>query len=150
MTTKIDFINCAYRRGAISGLTRQPTPEELTVALHRLENMAHRWAKQNICVGYNFEETPDINAKHNVPREYWDAFESNLMMGLLADFGKVATAELASTARTSFSWMVSQTAVIPEVCYPSRMPIGSGNRTWGRYRGFYRGVEKAPNRMCYR
>ena len=144
MTTKIDIINDAYSRGAMSGLTTSPTPEDLGLALKRLENMAHRWAKKNICVGYNFEENPIATSVHNIPREYWDAFETGLMMVLLTDFGKEPTMALASTARAAFNDLLTATAEVPEYTYPNRMPVGSGNRGYGRFQRYYGTVEKAP------
>ena len=88
MTTKIEIINKAYSQGRVSGLTVQPTPEDLSLALNRLESLAAEWADTNLCVGYNFEDSPLPNSLHNIPRKYWGAYESNLMMRLLADFGK--------------------------------------------------------------
>ena len=35
MSTKIDIINGAYSRGVISGLTSQPTNEDVALALDR-------------------------------------------------------------------------------------------------------------------
>jgi hypothetical protein len=144
MTTKIDFIRGAYTRCEISGLTSNPTPEEITLGLKRLESMASRWADKGICVDYNFETIPEVNSTHNVPRKYEDAFESNLAMRLLSAFGKQATPELKNDARSSYSDLASSTAVIPEMCYPSTMPIGSGNRRYGNWQKYYPPIEKAP------
>lgn len=144
MTTKIDIINKAYRRGRISGLTSGPTPEDISIGLDELEDMAHEWAAANICTGYNFEESPDSDSTHNIPRKYWTAYDSNLMMRLLAYFGKDITPALASTASTSFSRMCSDVAVIPELDYSSRMPTGSGNNRWNRRRRYYCVTEQVP------
>ncbi|MEE9311617.1 MAG: hypothetical protein V3V10_04315, partial [Planctomycetota bacterium] len=59
---KGDTINSAYSRMRISGITAQPTPEDLEVALERMEGMAARWFKKNINTGYNFEDEPDPNS----------------------------------------------------------------------------------------
>jgi hypothetical protein len=135
MTTKIDFVNSAYSMGRISGLTSQPTPEEIVLGVNTLENMAAEWEEKNIDVGYNFEAAPDVNTLHNVDRKYWTAFQSGLMMRLLANFGKEPTAALASMARGAYGSMSSSTSIIYCNAHPGRMPIGSGNRwhNWYRY-----------------
>lgn len=144
MTTKIDFVNSAYKMGRISGLTRKPTPEEQETGLEILEDMTAGWKGANICTGYNFEESPDPNSVHNVPRKYALAFKSNLMMKLLTFFGKVATKELLDVADTSFSRMLSSLAVVPKLKHPSGMPVGSGNAGYLSFNKYYRNVEEAP------
>lgn len=139
MTTKNDFINAAYSRGRISGLTNQPTPEDVALALNRLENMAAEWDSLNICTGYTFEVNPDPSTPHNVSREYWNAYESNLAVWLLSDFGKEPTATLAAEQRKTLSQISARTAIQRETPYPTRQPIGSGNvLRIGRIGRFYR------------
>jgi hypothetical protein len=66
--TKVDLISGAYSKLRISGLTVQPTPEDLELALTRLENtMAEIEGARNICLGYNFEDQPDPNSVSNIP-----------------------------------------------------------------------------------
>lgn len=145
MTTKIDFINSAYSRLRISGITVQPTPENVSLALSRLENMAAEWNSRNIVSGYAFEENPDTSTPHNVPREWWNAFESNLAVVLAPDFGKEASAGLQMEARGSYSTIVAQTAPIPQVQYPTRQPTGSGNSIrYNRFRRYYPRYAEAP------
>jgi len=145
MTLKIDFVNSAYSMGRISGLTRSPTPEDLSLGLERLEDMAAEWHEANISTGYTFEQTPGQNTPHNVQRKYHLAFKSNLMMLLLADFGKIATAELAGMASSSFSRLLASTSVTEQIQPPSTMPIGSGNKRLGRLSSYYTPIITAPN-----
>lgn len=142
---KIDFVNNAYSRGRISGLTHQPTPEDLVVGVRRLENMAEEWESLNICTGYAFEVNPDLNTPHNVPRKYWNAYESNLAVWLLSDFGKEPNPTLAAEQRKTLSQISARTAVQKETPYPSRHPIGKGNsRRIGRIGRFYSQEQIAP------
>jgi len=136
MRTKLDLINKAYSRARISGLTVAATPEDNLLALHRLENMAAQWEGQNICTGYNFEDSPTLTAVHNVPRKWWSAYESNLAGLLLTDFGKQPDPSLMMEMRGTFSLLNSQTANPQEVIPPFRQPIGSGNR-WSRHQKYY-------------
>ena len=130
----------------ISGLTKQPGGDDITLALNRLENMAAEWEEANICTGYAFEDTPDTGTPHNVSRPYWSAYESNLAMRLLADFGKQPSQGLAMEARGTFSRLSSSTARPTEVQYPVRQPVGSGNSLrQNRFQRFYYPQASAPN-----
>jgi len=141
---KGDLINNAYSRARISGLTVQPTPEDMAVALDRMESMAAEWDDRNICMGYYFEDSPDVNTPHNVPRKYWNAFETSLALRLLSDFGKEPGSSLIREQRVTFSRLVSSTACPQETTYPQRQPIGSGNRRGFRYRRFYTEDDTLP------
>lgn len=147
MTLKVDFINGAYKRSRISGITKSPTPEELETGLDMLENMAEEFRGRNICTGYNFEDTPDLNSVHNVERKYWFAYETNLAVRLWADFygDKPVPPTLLRNQQTSFSFLSSDTAQIRPTQYPARQPRGSGNSLrYNRWQRFYTPIAEAP------
>lgn len=141
MTTKADIIRGAYTQLRISGLTVSPVPEENEVALSRLENMV---AEFDVNIHYNFEDTPDINSPTNVERKYWHALQTNLAVRLIPDFNKQVPPVLAMQASQSLSNMIGASVTPRQVRYPSRQPIGSGNR-WVRYIDHYPGAIEAPN-----
>lgn len=144
--TKLDIIIDAYSRGRISGLTSNPTPGDLTLALRRFEGMMAQWAEDNICVEYNFEDDPGLQSLHNVKRSYWAAMETALMMRLLSDFGKQPTPTLVKDARGAYATLLSGTAMTNMVQYPNRQPVGSGNDLRrNRFRRFYRPSSAPPN-----
>lgn len=139
MTTKADLINGAYSQLRISGITVQPTPEDNTLALNRLENMMAEFSDpgRNICVGYAFEDDPDLNTLHNVERQYWYALECNLAMRLVPDFGKTPSQALIAFQQSGYSFLSASTAPRRQTQYPSRMPRGSGNTLrYDRYRRY--------------
>ena len=145
MNSKGDLVNAAYSRGRISGLTSQPTPDDLALALRRLENMAAEFEGRNIFVGYLFEDDPDANTPHNIPRKYWDAFETNLAVRLLGDFGKDPVPALIAFHNSGFSFLTSDTAPRRQAQYPSRMPRGSGSSLrYNRWQRYYRPQAEAP------
>jgi hypothetical protein len=137
VTTKADLINGAYSLMRISGLTVSPSASDLTLALKRLENMAHEFLGRNIDVNYNFENSPTTGALHNIDRKYWFAFETNLAARLLPDFGKEPSPALIMQQQASFSFLSSSTAPVRETTYPTRMPRGMANSrrslAWSRY-----------------
>jgi hypothetical protein len=143
---KGDIINSAYSRMRISGITAQPNPEDLEVALKRVEGMAARWFKKNINAGYNFEDEPDPNTPSGLGAGDFQAYESNLAMLLLSDFGKAPHPGLVREASTTFSDLSASTASTREINYPQRQPRGRGNTLrYNRWQRFYRTQAIAPN-----
>lgn len=106
--------------------------------------MAAQWESKNICTGYNFEDSPDVNSVHNVPREYWNAYETNLAFFILTDFGKEPSVTLAREQSSSFSALVSGTARVERVSHSRRQPLGSGNR-YNFHQKYYQPLNRAPN-----
>lgn len=142
---KVDFINGAYSKLRISGLTVNPSPEDLVLALSRLENIASELYGRNIDVNYNFEDTPDANSLHNVDRMFWDSFHSILAVSLCSDFNKQPPATLVLDSSKAYSFLSAKTALVKAVNYPSRMPRGSGNTIrFDRWNRFYAESEDAP------
>lgn len=142
---KGDLINDAYSQMRISGLTVQPTPEDLDVALMRLENMMAEFSIRNINVGYTLEDDPDPNTPHNVERWAWHGIATNLAIRLIPDFNKEVPQTLFAQASQSLSNMSGRTALVRQVNYPSRQPRGSGNtQRYNRWARFYRPPAEAP------
>jgi len=138
---KVDIINDAYSQMRISGLTVNPTPADLELALMRLEGMAAEWHTRNIVVGYNFEDDPDPNSFSGVERGFKQAFAANLAVRLVPDFNKEINPVLVTQANQSLSNMSGRVALnrLKEVTYPRRQARGSGNTLrYNRWARFYR------------
>jgi hypothetical protein len=137
-TLKGDIVSAAFSRARISGLTKQPSPSDIELALDRLEDMAAMWKDRGLCAGYFFEDQPNPNTPHNLSRKHLTAFKSNLAMAILADFGKQPMPTLVAEASGSLSALYASTEDTEEIQYPSRMPIGSGNSLrWFKWRKFF-------------
>lgn len=136
---KVDRISAAYSKLRISGLTVQPTPEDLELALGELENMMAELASRGIEVGYNFENEPDPNSDLGVPQQYWNMINCNLAVRLIADFNKEVPPALLMQANQSLNNASARCAAdrIRGVAYPARQPVGSGARIFERWRRFY-------------
>jgi hypothetical protein len=131
---KIDLISGAYSKLRISGLTVIPSPEDTELALILLESMLDEYEARNICVNYKFEDEPDENSPSGVARKYWDAIKCNLAVRLIPDFGKGQRPDpvLITQGNAALSFLSSNTALVRQVQAPSRMPLGAGNRRYGR------------------
>jgi len=140
LKTKGEHINKAYTELRISGITVNATPEENAIALDSLEDMMAELEDRNICLNYNFEETPDPSTNANVQRPYNNMIATNLAVRLLASFGKTAneTPSLFQQATQSLSWATNSTAVVNETKYPRRQAMGQGNTfRWNRWRRYF-------------
>ncbi len=144
---KVDLIADAYSQLRISGLTVSPTPEDLELALMRLENMSAEW-QMSLETGYNFEEEPDPNTDANIKRSFWHAFATNLAVRLIPDFNKQVPQALMAQAMQSYSKMAGNIGLarLNQTPYPTRQPVGSGNSLrYNRWQRFYRRSEADTN-----
>lgn len=142
---KVDRINAAYSKLRISGVTVDPTPEDLELALQELENMM---SEINISIGYNFENEPNPNSVTGVDRKYWNMINTNLAVRLIADFNKQVPGALLAQASQSMSTAIGFASAdrARQVQYPTRMPLGSGNTNrFGRWYRFAYPVQLPPN-----
>lgn len=143
---KVDIIGRAYSKLRISGLTVDPSPEDLELALCELEAMMAEYASRNMEVGYLFTDDPDPNDDLGVPLQFWPALSTNLAVRLIPDFNKQVPDTLLAQASQSLSNMAGRCAAdkIRGVQYPSRQPIGSGNQLYGRWTRFYNYFNALP------
>lgn len=134
--TKVQIVNDAYSRLRISGISLDPSAEDVQIALDRLENMAWTF-HDRMATGYNFEEDPDPNSAAGIPRKYMEAFATNLALKLIPDFNKAVPQALVQQARGTMSLMSNSAFTPMRTPYPSRQPVGSGNRRWLWWRQYY-------------
>lgn len=148
--TKGEIVNDAYSQLRISGITVDATPEDIALAVDRLDDMMSEFFGRNMCLNYEFEENPSPTTFHGVDRQHHLMMASNLAMTLLQDFGKDAPMALRGTARSTYdtSSAVSAVAKIRQVQYPSRMPRGSGIRRFNRWRRFHP-ANNPPVTSCF-
>lgn len=129
MLTKGDVLTEAFSDLRISGLTSVPSPEEQASALIKLEGFMHYLEGRNVCLGYQFEDTPDTNTKHGVAAQFFLMMSSNTAMQLASTYGKTVPLELTSKAKGQLQAAVAYSAVnnLREVPYPNRQPLGNAN-----------------------
>ena len=146
MILKIDIINDAYSQLRISGITVQPSPSDLELALSRLESLAAELRSRNLDAGYLFEETPDPNSPSGIPLEYKHAFSLYLALNLIPDFNKQVPQAFAMRVSAAMENLAAREGNTRPNLYPSRMPLGSGNdRRYNRLWNYYTGDDRAPN-----
>lgn len=138
--TKLDLINRAYSMLLKSGVTQQPSANDLELGLYRLEEMAYEWSSRGLAPTYNFQEEPDLEAPSGVESWFITAYYQNLAARLWPEFMNEdvspAVFKLASNSLSNLSARVAADTV-KNAQYGQRMPIGSGQRWLQRYRHFY-------------
>lgn len=145
MKSKIELIDRAYSKLRISGITVNPTPGDVNIALDEMECMLAEWDLVNVCLGYQFEDEPDPNTESGLVRGYENAVQVNLAIRLAPEFGK-PSGELVSHASQSYSKISSAVAKVKEVPYPQRQPVGEANTLrFNRWRRFYSIDNTSPN-----
>jgi len=145
--TKGDILNRAFSALRISGITADPSPEDLEIGLMKLENMAAEFQGRNICTNYFFEDDPNPNTPHNMDRKFWHSYDVLLAVRLMPDYGKGEKPDVALIRQASagYSFLSSATAKINMIPYPSRMPRGSGSSKGHRWDKFFTVQNEAPN-----
>ena len=142
---KGDIINLAYSKIRISGLTVQAVPEEIGLALVELEGMMAQYHKKTICLGYKFEDNPDVNSPSGLDVDMRSPVAANLAVVLITHFGREPAPNLSKEQIGGFSYLSSITAQVNQIQPPNRQPIGSGNsrfcQEWNR---FYTPQAEAP------
>lgn len=143
---KSEIIKGAYEELRISGITVNPGKEDNEMALRKLEGFCAEFEKRDMCLGYNFEDRPDMNSPSGIDKGHWDSVQIVLGTKLISHFGKVMTPDFKLKSDAAFSFMTSSTAQVNEVQYPSRQPIGSGNNVrFGTFRRkYYPEIENVP------
>lgn len=150
MLTKNEVINRAYSQLRISGLTVDPQPSEIELALDRFESMMAEYDGRNICLDYIFEETPALDSSTGVDIQFNQMMETNLAVRLIPDFGKQISQDnslalLGKQATQSLSNASARSAIVNRTNYPDRQALGSGNTfRWSRWRRYYKNKADAP------
>ena len=142
---KGDIINLAYSKGRISGLTSQPGAEDIELALVELEGMLAQYHRKSICLGYKFEDDPDVNSPSGLTGDTRTPVAANLAVVLLNHFCKEPSITLSKEQMGGFTYLSSVTSQVNPIRPPSRQPIGSGNsRFFEQWNRFYQPQAEAP------
>lgn len=152
MARKVDIVNNALSRLGISGITREPTPEDMAEALNQLEFFMGSILNRSIDLNYAFEAVPDPQADINVNDRFRDWISSELAKRLIPYYGSSVSsnriAQIQADCRSLYAGVSAYRAaqVTHEVRYPSRQPRGHGNtQRYDPYDRFYPDAGE-PNR----
>jgi hypothetical protein len=140
MKTKIQIISDAFNELRINGITTDPDAEDNVLALNRLEDMMHELP----ALGYCFEDEPDFNTYSGLQAYANYPIAMMLAMRIAPPFGKIPETMMRQ-ASAALSGLMNKIARPSRVAYPSRQPLGMGNRYWDTFYNFFPPSEQAPS-----
>ena len=143
--TKGELVAAAFRKAQISGITTQPTGDELAGAVETLEDMMRELQSKNACINYEYEDEPCLSTDSKIDPMWYHAVQSRLGLLLCSDYGIEPSATLQRQAAQAWSSMIGKKTLPRQNVQPRTMPRGSGNTArmgvWSRY---YGGDSRAP------
>lgn len=143
--TKGELVAAAFRKAQISGITTQPTGDELAGAVETLEDMMRELKSKNACINYEYEDEPCLSTDSKIDPMWYHAVQSRLGLLLCSDYGIEPSATLQRQAAQAWSSMIGKKTLPRQNVQPRTMPRGSGNTArmgvWSRY---YGGDNRAP------
>lgn len=137
LTTKGDIVRAALRKlGVASDATlTDAEPQSMQDGVEDLELMMAEWYQdgKGIITGYVFsadDEPPLDGDSHGMKASSVSAVMHNLALRIAPDYEVEPSAKIVTTARygKELLYKLSATSRAKRTGYPSRMPVGSGNR----------------------
>lgn len=144
MKTKAEIINDAFSMLLMTGVTTNATPGDSELAFNRLNDLMAELDSRNMQTGYTFLDG-DISSESGLQSWMNYAVSSALALRICSDFGVEPPASLVALANSAMNNLSARLARVQEVQYPSRMPVGSGQRWLGRFRDHYGQAAQYPN-----
>jgi hypothetical protein len=145
MTKKLELIHGAYTELGLANYVFDIQPEEITVALHRLDRMAGEWDALGIRIGYNLPPSvreSNANDEAGIPIWAEDTFIANLALRIAPTIPKQVSSDTRIAAKTGYNTLLVGNYEIPQMQYPRQMPIGTGNRRNVKNQTFFAPVER--------
>ena len=124
----------------ISGLTVNPSPEDLEIGLQVADDLAAELKAEGLDVKWAQPSTyggSDPNDNSGLSREMAGPFKKLLFLELCSHFGKPVPQEVLLTARQGKKALENLIVSVPDAENPSTLPIGSGKEWDYRDRAFY-------------
>jgi hypothetical protein len=142
MKTKIQLVSMAFDELRINGITSSADSEDNVLALQSLEQLV---SELNIDIGWRFEDQPDPNTMSGIPQYAESAIYMALAVRIAPRYGKDAGL-IRTQASAAMSALVARVNKPRQVSYPTRMPMGLGNRRQYPYsQQFMPAPDIAPN-----
>lgn len=152
MITKNDLVLAAYNELMISGITSNPNPEEIVIAIRRMDNMVLAWKNKGVCLSYlRSEGFNDINPSQDSGLNDTSALAVilNLAKELCPAFGKPCHPQTMTGAKEAYDNLFSVELTMRET--DPYQPTGSGHSFGYGYDDRFRFQAKESNAPedCY-
>lgn len=111
------------------------TPEEMTAAVRRLDQMMAAWNKRGIRIAYSLSvgdggEVPDSDS--GIPDTAQLAVTTNLALLLAPGYGKTPSPDTRTVAKAEYAFLCGSIDAPGPMARGPGLPMGAGNRCIGR------------------
>jgi len=131
--SKRQFVEAAFAEIGYASYVYDLQPEQLDLALRRMDTMMATWNGKGIRVGYPIPISPEnssLDEETNVPDSANEAIITNLAVRIAPSIGKSIPTETRATARAGYVVLLQRASLPPEQQFPSMFPAGAGNKPW--------------------
>lgn len=137
MWTKRQLIQQAFAEIGLGSYSFNLPPERFQSAMSTMDTMMAEWNSLGIRLGYQLASTPtsgDLDQPSGIPDEANSAVYLMLAVRIAPSFGKTVQRETAVSAKMAYSALLSkaQSQEVAQRQFPSTLPVGAGNRFFGR------------------
>lgn len=139
--TKGQFVEMAFEEIGLGGYVFDLQPEQLNMALRRLDAILATWNAKGIRLGYPQPCCPngsELTDKTGVPDSANEAIYTALAIRIAPTLGKTVAGETRVAAKQGYDVLLARAAMPNEMQLPASMPRGAGNRWGGIDRPFLR------------
>ena len=131
--TKRQFVTEAFTEIGYAEYAYDLEPEQLQVALRRLDAMMGSWNGKGISIGYPIPTSPengDLDDETEVPDFANEAIYLSLAVRLAPTVGKLVSAETKSALKSAYNTVLKNITMPGEMRFPKTLPSGAGNKPW--------------------
>lgn len=136
MIKKRYLIDQAMIEIGMGGYQFDASPEEHSDILRQLDAMVATWTASGIDIGYDVPTDPadsDLDDDSGIVLKHAAAVYKSLALEICPMYGKQPSLQLVTTRESAYNAMLSDVAAIPLRQYPTRHPIGAGQRRYRRF-----------------
>lgn len=131
--TKRQFVEAAFEEIGLAAYVFDLQPEQMNMALRRLDAMLATWNTKGIRLGYPLPSTPgssDLDQLTEVPDAANQAIILNLAVQLAPGFGKSVSPDTKMNAKDAYRGLLNISTRPVEMQLPGSMPRGAGSKPW--------------------
>lgn len=131
--TKRQFVVGAYEEVGLASYVYDMEPDDLQLALRRLDAMMAQWNLKGIRIGYPLPSTQgasDLDDATTVPDSANEAIFTGLAIRIAPGLGKTVSSDTKITHRLAYKTLLGHSAKTHERQLPGTMPRGQGQKPW--------------------
>ncbi len=131
--TKQQFIEAAFEELGLADYVFDLGPEQLQVALRRLDSMLASWNIKGVRLGYPLPASPGDSAldqDSNVPDAANEAIILGLAIRLAPGLGKPVQRETKVSFKDAYTGLLNFISTTPKMQFPSSLPRGQGAKSY--------------------